>query len=182
MNDVGTRAREAADRLRKAMESSPIGTLIEEQQRNLGELLGQVQNAELRARLSELYDQQQKMVVELARTVQTTVAAQQQHLSDALGALEDTLREQRAKVEEADPADDLTDDNGDEGDDEPPRVAPFAYVPGAQSTPSAHASSAGRQPSASRIAGADSSEPAAPAKAGKKRRKKSAVRAVNGDD
>jgi hypothetical protein len=128
MNDVATRAREAAERLRKAVESSALAGLVEERQQHLTELLGQVQNAELRAKITAVFDQQQKTVAELAHTVQSTVAAQQQHLSEALAALEGTLREQRARAEEVDPVDDLTDDGGD---DETPRMSPFAHVPGA---------------------------------------------------
>jgi len=128
MTDVTTRAREAADRLRRAVESSALAGLVEDRQQQVAELLGQVQNAELRTKIAALFDQQQKTMAELARAVQGTVAAQQQHLADALTTLEETLREQRARVEEADPADDMSDDDLN---DEPPRVAPFAYVPGA---------------------------------------------------
>lgn len=136
MADVSKRARDAAgaaaDRLRRAVEGSPLGGLLEEQQHNLNDLLEQVQNAELRAKLVALYDQQQHAFVELAHTVQTNLTAQQQHLADVLTAVEDTLKARRAKVEEADPADDLSDDLEA---DEPPRAAPFADVPAAKKAP-----------------------------------------------
>jgi hypothetical protein len=136
MADVSKRARDAAgaaaDRLRRAVEGSPLGGLIEEQQHNLHDLLEQVQNTELRAKLMAVYDQQQHAFVELARTLQTNLTAQQQHLADVLTAVEDTLRARRAKVEEADPVDDLSDDLEA---DEPPRAAPFADVPAAKDAP-----------------------------------------------
>ena len=134
MADVSKRARDAAgaaaDRLRKAVEGSPLGNMLEEQQHNLNELLEQVQNTELRAKLTAIYDQQQKTFVDLAHTLQANVNAQQQHLTEVLTAVEETLRARRAKVEEADLADDLSDDLDV---DEPPRAAPFADVPAAKS-------------------------------------------------
>ena len=140
MADVSKRAREAAgaaaDRLRRAVEGSPLGGLLEEQQHNLNDLLEQVQNTELRAKLMALYDQQQHAFVELTHTVQTNLTAQQQHLADVLTAVEDTLKARRAKVEEADPADDLSDDLEA---DEPPRAAPFADVPAAKKAPAGFA-------------------------------------------
>lgn len=136
MADVSKRARDAAgaaaDRLRRAVEGSPLGGLLEDQQHNLNDLLGQVQNTELRAKLMALYEQQQHAFVELAHTVQTNVTAQQQHLADVLTAVEDTIKARRAKVEEADPVDDLSDDADDA---EPPRAAPFADVPAANDAP-----------------------------------------------
>jgi len=136
MADMSKRARNAAgaaaDRLRRAVEGSPLGGLLEEQQHNLNDLLEQVQNTELRAKLMALYDQQQHAFVELAHTVQTNLTAQQQHLADVLTAVEDTLKARRAKVEEADPVDDLSDD---QEADEPPRAAPFADVPAAKTAP-----------------------------------------------
>ena len=136
MADMSKRARDAAgaaaDRLRRAVEGSPLGGLLEEQQHNLNDLLEQVQNTELRAKLMALYDQQQHAFVELAHTVQTNLTAQQQHLADVLTAVEDTLKARRAKVEEADPVDDLSDD---QEADEPPRAAPFADVPAAKTAP-----------------------------------------------
>jgi len=136
MADMSKRARgaagAAADRLRRAVEGSPLGGLLEEQQHNLNDLLEQVQNTELRAKLMALYDQQQHAFVELAHTVQTNLTAQQQHLGDVLRAVEDTIKARRAKVEEADPVDDLSDDTEA---DEPPRAAPFADVPAANEAP-----------------------------------------------
>ena len=136
MADMSKRARDAAgaaaDRLRRAVEGSPLGGLLEDQQHNLNDLLEQVQNTELRAKLMALYDQQQHAFVELAHTVQTNLTAQQQHLADVLTAVEDTIKARRAKVEEADPVDDLSDDSDDS---EPPRAAPFADVPAAKDAP-----------------------------------------------
>lgn len=139
MADVSKRARDAAgaaaDRLRRAVEGSPLGGLLEEQQHNVNDLLEQVQNTELRAKLMALYNQQQHAFVELAHTVQTNLTAQQAHLGDVLTAVEDTIKARRAKVEEADPVDDLSDDSDDRDDSEPPRAAPFADVPAAKDAP-----------------------------------------------
>ncbi len=125
MTDVTKRARDAADRLRRVVGSTPLGPVLEDQQRNLNDLLTQVQNSELRSKLSSLFDQQQKVVVDLLHAVQTSTTAQQQHLNEMLAALEATLQARRAKFDDAEPVDDLTDDTDD---DEPPRAAPFADV------------------------------------------------------
>jgi hypothetical protein len=139
MADMTKRARDAAgaaaDRLRRVVEGSPLGGLLEEQQHNLSDLLEQVQNTELRSKLIAVYDQQQHAFVELAHTVQTNLTAQQQHLGEVLTAVEDTIKARRAKVEEADPVDDLSDDADDSDDAEPPREAPFAAVPAAKDAP-----------------------------------------------
>lgn len=161
MPDVSKRARDAAgaaaDRLRRAVEGSPLGGLFEEQQRNLNELLAQVQNAELRAKLTAMYDQQQQAFFELAHTVQNNMTAQQQHMADLLTTLEDTVKARRAQAEAADPLDDLSDEDDVANDEEPPRAAPFADVPAAQDAP------AGFAPPLKPVPPAEPAAPAAPA-------------------
>jgi hypothetical protein len=129
MHDERGRARDAADRLRRVVESSTKGTRLEEQQRHLSELLAGIQNAELRHKISLAFEQQQKMLVELTQTAMALVLAQQHNLAEAKAAVGETLRARSLEVDDLETMDDLSDDS--EFDDEPPRRAPFAHVPDA---------------------------------------------------
>jgi hypothetical protein len=129
MNEGRGRARDAADRLWRVVESSTRGTRFEEQQRHVADLLAGVQNAELRHKISVAFEQQQKMLAELTQTTMGLVSAQQHNLAEARAAFEETLRARSLEVDEMDTLDDLSDDG--EIDDEPPRRAPFAHVPDA---------------------------------------------------
>jgi hypothetical protein len=128
MNQGRGRARDAADRLWRVVESSTRGTRFEEQQRHLADLLAGVQNAELRHKISLVFEQQQKMLAELTQTTMALVSAQQHNLAEARAAFEETLRARSLEVDEMDTLDDLSDEADD---DEPPRRAPFAHVPDA---------------------------------------------------
>ena len=129
MNEGRGRARDAADRLWRVVESSTKGTRFEEQQRHLSELLAGVQNAELRHKISLLFEQQQRMLAELTQTTVALVTAQQHNLAEARDAFEETLRARSLEVDDVETLDDLSDDA--EVDDEPPRRSPFAHVPDA---------------------------------------------------
>lgn len=129
MNEGRGRARDAADRLWRVVESSTKGRRFEEQQRHLSELLAGVQNAELRQKINLRFEQQQKMLAELTQTTVALVTAQQRNLAEARAAFEETLRARSLEVDDLETLDDLSDDA--EIDDEPPRRAPFAHVPGA---------------------------------------------------
>ena len=121
------RARDAADRLWRGIESSTKGTRFEEQQRHLSELLAGVPNPELRHKIGQLFEQQQKMLSTLTQTTVALVTAQQRNLAEARTAFEETLRALSLEVDDVETLDDLSDDA--EVDDEPPRRAPFAHVP-----------------------------------------------------
>lgn len=129
MNEGRGRARDAADRLWRVVESSTKGTRFEERQRHLSDLLAGVQNAELRQKINLAFEQQQKMLTELTQTTVALVTAQQRNLAEARAAFEDTLRARSLEVDDLETLDDLSDDA--ETDDEPPRRAPFAHVPDA---------------------------------------------------
>jgi hypothetical protein len=129
MNQGRGRARDAADRLWRVVESSTKGTRFEEQQRHLAELLAGVQNTELRQKISLAFEQQQKMLAELTQTTVALVTAQQRNLAEARAAFEETLRARSLEVDDVETMDDLSDEA--EIDDEPPRRAPFAHVPDA---------------------------------------------------
>jgi hypothetical protein len=129
MNEGRGRARDAADRIWRVVESSTKGTRFEEQQRHLSELLAGVHNAELRHKISLVFEQQQKTLTELTQTTAALVTAQQRNLAEARAAFEDTLRARSLEVDDVETLDDLSDDA--EIDDEPPRRAPFAHVPDA---------------------------------------------------
>jgi hypothetical protein len=129
MTEGRGRARDAADRLWRVVESSTKGTRFEEQQRHVAELLAGVQNVELRHKISLAFEQQQKMLAELTQTTVALVTAQQRNLAEARAAFEETLRARSLEVDQVETLDDLSDDT--EIDDEPPRRAPFAHVPDA---------------------------------------------------
>ena len=129
MDQTRGRARDAADRLRRLVESSTKGTRFAEQQRHLAGLLAGVPNIELRHKIALAFEQQQKMLAELTHTTVALVTAQQRSLAEARTAFEDTLRARSLEVDEMETLDDLSD--GAEMDDEPPRRAPFAHVPDA---------------------------------------------------
>jgi hypothetical protein len=126
MGEERGRARHAADRLWRGLESSTKGTRFEEQQRHLSELLADVPNPELRHKISLIFEQQQKTLAALSQTTVALVTAQQHNLAEARAAFEETLRERSLEVDSVETLDDLSDDVED---DEPPRRAPFAHVP-----------------------------------------------------
>jgi hypothetical protein len=143
VNEVRGRARDAADRLWRAVESSTKGSRFEEQQKHVADLLAGVQNAELRQKISLAFEQQQKMLAEMAQTAGALLTTQQHNLTEARAAFEETLRARSLEVDEVETMDDLSDDT--ELDDEPPRLSPFAHVPDATRIAATKAAQAPKQ-------------------------------------
>ena len=93
MNDLQSYYRELTTRLKALADSEPVRKVDEARQKALGELLERVQNSDLRERIEEAFQQQQRSLVDFARAVQGVLGAQQQAVAELISQVERNIAE-----------------------------------------------------------------------------------------
>ncbi len=93
MNDLQSYYRELTTRLKALADSEPVRKVDEARQKALGELLERVQNSDLRERIEEAFQQQQRSLVDFARAVQGVLGAQQQAVAELISQVERNISE-----------------------------------------------------------------------------------------
>ncbi|MBM7785030.1 hypothetical protein [Tenggerimyces flavus] len=88
MNDLQGYYRELTARLKALADSEPVRKVEEARQKALGELLERIQSSDLRERVEEAFQQQQRSLVDFAHAVQGVLSAQQQAMAELIAQVE----------------------------------------------------------------------------------------------
>lgn len=93
MNDLQGYYRELTARLKALADSEPVRKVEEARQKALGELLERIQGSDLRERVEEAFQQQQRSLVDFAHAVQGVLSAQQQAMAELIAQVERNISE-----------------------------------------------------------------------------------------